>query len=409
MKLQTKKMVDWYVGGAIMLVLKPCVWLLGHLLKRDHSTQAHESICFIKMLGGGSLVIAYPALLGLRHRYPSAEFSLICTPSIRPFAQSLNVFDRIDTIDDSSCVRLVTSTLRCLIKNFRVDTVVDFEVYSRLTTVMSTLTCARNRIGFYLASVFWRRRLHTHLIFFNQFSGSYHWYDAVARLLGAEPIPIEECRSVFRHQLNPLKECTVSVRRIAIGHACSELAKERMLNKEEWVAVFQERVRADDHLEILLLGGALDHDLATRIINALGQRFSSLKFRNCCGQMSLAESLGCLITCDEFWGVDSALLHYARLLGLKCTSFWGPTDPATRLRPIPGLKETVYYGKVPCSPCTHVTEEPPCHGKNVCIQSLFKRAKDCEPISWLAWGAETVRPHDVESNIGSSSVCAQQE
>lgn len=71
--------------------------------------------------------------------------------------------------------------------NFGVDTIVDLEVYSRLTTVISTLTCARNRVGFYIEAVFWRKSLYTHLIYFNRFAGTFLWYDAVARLLGVEP------------------------------------------------------------------------------------------------------------------------------------------------------------------------------------------------------------------------------
>ena len=41
--------------------------------------------------------------------------------------------------------------LLCVLK---IDTILDYEVYSRLTIVLSTISCARNRIGFYLANTF---------------------------------------------------------------------------------------------------------------------------------------------------------------------------------------------------------------------------------------------------------------
>ncbi len=90
--------------------------------------------------------------------------------------------------------------------------------------------------------------------------------------------------------------------------------------------------------------------------------------------MKLIESLALLRSADEFWGIDSALLHYARLFGVVSLSLWGPTDPDTRLKPCPGLKETIRYQKIACSPCVHMAENPPCRGNNICIQALFDPA-----------------------------------
>ncbi len=384
MELQSKKMLDWYCGGIAMAVLKPWVWLFGRILKRDHTPEVRKHICFIKMLGGGSLMIAYPALLALRRQYPDATFSLLCAQGTRPFAQTLGLFDRIDEVSDASLFRLVTSGARAWFNNFGVDTIVDLEVYSRLTTVISTLSCARNRVGFYLEAVFWRKSLYTHLIYFNRFSGTFLWYDAVARLLGAEPAPVEEAQQMMRARFKPSEAVSASVCRIALGHACSDLGRERMLDSEQWLAIFREHLQADDQAEVVLLGTAGERPPTTEIIRALEPHFPRLRFLNLCGELSLDESIRMLATCRSFWGIDSSLLHYARLLGLACMSFWGPTEPSMRLRPIPSLHETVRYGKVPCSPCIHVAEKPPCGGNNICMQSLFYGDKDYDEIFWLA-------------------------
>jgi ADP-heptose:LPS heptosyltransferase len=92
---------------------------------------------------------------------------------------------------------------------------------------------------------------------------------------------------------------------------------------------------------------------------------------NDCGERSLAESVAEIAASDEFWGVDSGLLHYAWLLDTKSVSFWGPTDPRTRLRSTDRSQHEIYYRKVICSPCIHVAETPPCGGNNICIQGLF--------------------------------------
>ena len=52
-------------------------------------------------------------------------------------------------------------------------------------------------------------------------------------------------------------------------------------------------------------------------------------------------------------------------------SAFGPTDPATRLRPL-GLLERVEYVRLPCSPCIHVNETPPCQGARDCMALAFQ-------------------------------------
>jgi ADP-heptose:LPS heptosyltransferase len=92
---------------------------------------------------------------------------------------------------------------------------------------------------------------------------------------------------------------------------------------------------------------------------------------NACGTQSLRQAAGAIDGADEFWGIDSGPLHIARLLGKKCISFWGPSNPDFRLQKIPGLEESGFYLALPCSPCVHMSAEPPCKGDNRCMKSLF--------------------------------------
>ena len=86
MNLRRKQRIDWVLGGVLIVLLRPAVLLLGRLLRRDHTLRAGARVSVFKLLGGGSLVIAFPALLGLRRRYPNSELSLLCTPAVVPFA-----------------------------------------------------------------------------------------------------------------------------------------------------------------------------------------------------------------------------------------------------------------------------------------------------------------------------------
>lgn len=365
------------MGSCLLVILRPVVFFVGKILKRDHSLELKQSVTFVKLLGGGTLAISFPALLGLRKKYPHLKINLVTTKGITPFARSLNVFDNYLEIDHSSVFRLLLTSVTTIIRTFGTDTIIDLEVHSKLTTVFSVLTSARNRIGFYVHDAYWRRRIYTHMIFFNSFSGTYEFYDKIVQLFSAVPSSTDECREQLLEFLSYAEKPEDRSRkyRICIGHACSDLSRERMLSVQNWERVFKSRLDASFKGEVVFLGAGADWDLASQIIDTLSPGFQNIDFINCCGKKSLNESLLLLSTSNEFWGIDSSLNHYARLFKIKCVSFWGPTDPKSYLRPIPDLQEEIVYCKIPCSPCIHITETPPCMGDNVCIQNLFSDKK----------------------------------
>ncbi|MCB0394149.1 MAG: hypothetical protein KDD25_06300, partial [Bdellovibrionales bacterium] len=194
MNIDLKKSVDFYLGGILLFFLKPWVVLLGSILKRNHNPTPKERIVFLKLLGGGSLVIGLPMILSLKRKYPGVKIELVCTNATKIFAEPLHVFDHLHIVNDKSFLNLVGSSVLVLFRVFRCDTFVDLEVHSRLSTVFSILTCARNRIGFYLDSVFFRKRAHTHLIFFNRSSGAHYFYDEISRVLGGDRVTEAQLR-----------------------------------------------------------------------------------------------------------------------------------------------------------------------------------------------------------------------
>lgn len=423
MELRTKKFLDFSLGGIFIGLLKPFVMLLGRTLHRDHTPELRDRLAVMKLMGGGSLVIALPALLGLRKRYPHCHFTLVTTPGVAPFGEALGIFDEVAILDDRSIGRLVTSTLKALNRLSGVDTVIDLEVYSRLTTVLSALTRARNRVGFYLETVFWREGLSTHLIFFNRFSGNHNFYEAVAALFGAEPASrtacAEQVMARLRREVAAGSELqssppAVNATHAALGFACSDLARERMLAPDQWARVLPSRL--DGITDVHLLGSEADRESASFLITRLEKELPAIQWHNDCDGRSLEESLRTLSKCSLFVGIDSAMIHFARLFGLPTKSFWGPTDPSTLLKDFDPAREEATYIKIPCSPCIHVAEVPPCRGNNVCIAMAVAVATagarpDSEaivqPLYWLAPGkrsslsrpADTVEIVEARENI----------
>jgi len=367
MNLNFKKALDSLIGGGTLFFIKPIVRFLGLILKRDHSLIPQGDIAVIKMLGGGSLVIALGALLAIKKNYPHRKLILITTPPIAPFAKTLNVFDEILILNDSGLLTLVKSSLTVLFKVFKIDTVIDYEVHSKLTTLFSLFTCARNRIGFYRESVSERKYIITHPVFFNLFYGSWYFYEKISEKIGCV-IPNEN--EIAQH----FKESNGFVREeknyICLGHGCSDLGLERMLSAQNWLVALK-RENIEPGVELHFLGGPKEKIWADLIIKEVSDSFPNNRFINLSGELKLNQSVEHLFHAKRFIGIDSSLLHYSRLMGLPTKAFFGPTAPISLLKTFSYLTEEILYKQVPCSPCIHASEKPPCNGDNKCIQNLF--------------------------------------
>ena len=366
MRLQTKQRVDFWLGGALLFLLFVPMRLVALALRRDHSLDRRKGCVVIKLLGAGSLFLAMPSMQAVRATFPPGRFYLIGTRSVTGFAEQFDWFDACWTIDDSTIWRLVSSSVRVLWRAARqADHLIDLEVHSRLTTLFGLLSTVRNRIGFVDEIVFWRRGFYTHMTYFNAHGPVYAFYDLLAKWFGVASIPVSRFHAHFRRKvlgtaLPP--DPTLPTPFITIGHACSDFGKERQLLPQEWQRLLRPMRLAGFHF--VFLGGAADAPAAEAIIAALGSG------TNLCGRLSIAQSAHVIARSAGFYGIDSLLLHLARGLGVECVSVWGPTDPATRLRPMP-QKERVAYARLPCAPCIHVNETPPCQGRRDCMATAL--------------------------------------
>ncbi|MGA7241507.1 MAG: glycosyltransferase family 9 protein [Bryobacteraceae bacterium] len=382
MNLTRRLILDYYIGGLLHFLLKGPTILLGKILHRDHNLKRCADVTIVKILGGGSLAIAYPALLALKRSSSIRRLRLVTSPSVRPFGEVLGLFDEIIVIRDNSVFGTVIDSLAALRKLFRCDAMVDLEIHSRLTTVFALLTCALNRVGFYTAISFWRRGLSTHLLFCNVSNGIYDNYDQLAALFGVELPDFRDCSATFRAALGLGTPRQPDHRhpRIGVAPCCSGLSSERTLRPDEWVQVIGRNMPPGDPaatVELHLFGAPSDR----RSLDELGAKLSAahprLEIVNHAGK-KLGESVTLLYQLDRIFFIDSALLHFARMLGKPTVSFFGPTDPRVLLRPTDLAPETVHYFKLSCSPCVHVSDKPPCGGNNICMRFALNPREDAD-------------------------------
>lgn len=368
MKLKTLKRLDRAAGHLLIAVSRPLAKTLGMVLRRDHSSSMGPRMVVIKLLGGGSLIVAMPSLLALRQRYPHTRMTLVCTPGVKPFAELMHVFDEILIVDTSSFLALTRTTTKALRQTFLADNVVDLEIHSKLSAVFSLLTCARNRIGFFLDASRWRLGLGTHFLFLNPSSLVATGYNQIAALFDCR-VNMSDTAAWFRAH-NELRLPTGQhqfSRTVVLAPYCSELGRERELSPKAWVSVFAQKSDMT-RTSLILLGDRSRHLDGQDLANSLASTLVECEVVNLIGQTDLRDLPAILGSADEVVTIDSGINHLARLCSRKVTSYWGPTDPSTRLSPIEGLDEKTHYRKIFCSPCVHVVDDAPCQGNNICMQ-----------------------------------------
>jgi ADP-heptose:LPS heptosyltransferase len=386
-RLKFRLLVDYYLGGLLHALLKPPAIFLGWLLRRNHDLQDCTDVTIVKLLGGGSLVIAYSALLALRQDPKIKKLRLLATPQTASFGEILGLFDEIIIIRDSSLFSLVTDSLGAIFRLWRADALINLEIHSRLSTVLCLMTMARNRIGSYTADSFWRQSIDTHLIFFNQSGPVYVFYNQLARMFGSAPLPLDQCVDHFRKQLDARTPTLPEVdpRDVALAPFCSELGQERMFRPEEWEAVLQREFAAAPPKRVHMLAGPRDPQRLEQLRQRLATKMPAIEWIAHAGTLSLLQTTALLRHVGCLYCIDSALLHLARLVGTPTVSYWGPTNPATRLAPSSMARDKVHYGTIACSPCVHIANEAPCHGNNICMRFAagLSQGLDDQPI-WLA-------------------------
>jgi len=362
--LRYKQQLDKYLGNFLIVFNLIAAKTLGFLFRRNHSLQpAPRTILFIKIMGIGSVLMAADAVLAIKEKYPDARLVLLANRSVIQGIQPTGLFDEYREFNDSSLLDVISSTLKHLFSAWRNKGlwVCNLEVYSKLTTLFSLWTCARNRFDFFFNEVSFRKNLNTHAVYFNQFALAHENYDRMAEALGAE------VQRYFEFNKFPGAQRSNSHKKyILISNTCSELAPERLYPDDFLVELCTQLFVKYNH-PIFLTGTKGDKNYYETILQKISLK--DARIRNMAGSYSIEEFISLLYNdCGLLITVDSAPLHYAYRLGVPTVSLWGPTNPATRMKES-ALFKAVYLS-VHCSPCTHHTSVLPCGGDNFCMKNM---------------------------------------
>jgi ADP-heptose:LPS heptosyltransferase len=368
MNLNYARYVDKWVGFVLCLVLFALERVLGPFTGRrlpslsattpprgDAPLPAPRRVLCIKFYGLGNAIMLLPVLQALRRRFPEAEVDFLTLAANAELLERSGVVTRALGIDVRSAPAFLASFFRLLrdLRRRGYDTVLDFEQFVKVSTIIAVLSGARERIGFntdgqrrgflYTTRVVYTDSDHTSVLF--------------ARLLrpfgvtgdlppGQLPLRPEERQRVAEF----LRESGVSDDRfplvaihLGIGMNFYHLPLKRW-EPASFAAVADGLVERHGGVIVFTGQGAEERQL----IAEARQRMRQPAIDGC-DRFTVCELAALLERCHFVVCNDTSVMHLAGLTGTPVVALFGPTAP---LHYGPrGARDLVFYRDLYCSPC----------------------------------------------------------
>jgi ADP-heptose:LPS heptosyltransferase len=402
MKVDTIRRIDRMAGVPLCAIATVLVRTVEWIRRRP--ARPVRRILFVELSEMGTTILAQPAMRKARAR---AELFFVIFRRNVGSLELLGEFpaENIFTIRDTSLLALGWDTLALLIWTRRkgIDTVVDFELFSRFTALISGLAGADRRVGFHRFhnEGLFRGEMLTHRVAYNpHIHIAKNLIALVDALFAAVPqvpytktvigddqlcVAIPPARQEARDSMlariraetafDPARQSLVLVNPNA-----SELLPHRRWMPERYAELIRRLLAERDDIVVAITGAPGERHEAEALAAASGARCISLA-----GKTALAELPALYAHAVLMVSNDSGPAHFAAATGLPTIVLFGPETP--RLYQPLGTSRAIYAG-LACSPCVsaHNHRKTACTD-NVCMQAISVDQVHAEVVAVLADGA----------------------
>jgi ADP-heptose:LPS heptosyltransferase len=393
--VNTMRAIDHWVGVPLCAVASPIVALIDgikNIFSRDSATP--RKLLFIELSEMGSAILVDPAMRNAQAR--GAELFFLIFKSNRASLTLLNTVkpENIFTIDSSSLGGLIKDTLKFLLvaRKHRIDTVIDLELFSRFTALLTGLCGARRRVGYHIfhGEGLWRgfmltRKVHynphihitknflslIHAAFAKEIEVPFskiHIADSEVRLEQAviDPAALTKVRDrIEKLALEAGIQFKQGQQRlILVNPNASDLLPQRRWAQQRFSELIQGLNQRYPNDLILITGSPAEFEYVEKV-RAVANVKNALNFA---GQVSFAELPPLYTLSDVMVTNDSGPGHFSAVTPLRTVVLFGPETPA--LYGSVG-KSISITANLACSPCVSAANhrKTPCHD-NVCMQAI---------------------------------------
>jgi ADP-heptose:LPS heptosyltransferase len=390
MKVDTMRTVDYFAGVPLCFAGTAVKGLFSLFTPRKR-VAAPKKILLIELSEMGSTILADPAMRKLK-RDLNAELFFAIFKKNRPSLELLGTVpkENIYTLDDGSFFPLVRDAVGFLAwtRRNRIDTVIDMELFSRFTALLTGFSGARHTVGFhaYHNEGLYRGDFLTHKVAYNPHQHMSKNFIALANALmtGTAEVPFsktfipddeirlrklvidEPAREAMRGKIK--KACPVyeaGRHKIVLFNAnASELLPIRRWPQANYISLAGTILERYPGVIILLTGGKDDRAWLETIRSAVdNERCVNFAARTTLGELPALYAVSAFMLSN-----DSGPPHFASVTDMPMFVFFGPE---THLLYCPLGNATPIYAGLACSPCVSASN----HRKtacsdNVCLQVI---------------------------------------
>lgn len=388
MKVDTMRKVDYFAGVPLCLLVS-VVLKFGRLFRPQQHKQP-KKVLFVELSEMGSAILVDPAMRKMQRSGAELFFVIFAknAPSLRLLGTvpEENVFK----IREDGLFPLAMSSLKFLwwARQREIDTVIDLELFSRYSALLTGLSGATNRIGYHAFhnEGLYRGNMLTHKVAYNPHMHIAKNFVSLINaalsdkeelpysktLIGDDEIVLEKVQFT-EEALMPMREriredypaYDPQLHRIVlINPNASELLVQRRWMPERYVELMKRILKQYSDVLVLITGAPGERDEA----QGLKSEVDSERCINFAGRVKFAELTQLYSMSTLMVSNDSGPGHFSAVTMMPTFVLFGPETPA--LYGSLGISTPIYAG-LACSPCVSASNhrKTPCVD-NVCLQVI---------------------------------------
>jgi len=367
MRIGTFRKIDFFLGIPACFLLSLILNIKKYLFPVRKTVIHAQNILFLEFSETGAVILAYPAIKKIKERYPNASIYLWIFKESAEFIDLLKVIPRENIIlmRSANIFTLLADALKNIqeIRRYKIDTVIDMELFSRFSSVLSYLSGAKNRVGFYRYTLegLYRGNLHTHKVAYNVYAHISKNFISLVQSLYAPLDNIPLLKNLWEDVDYSLPKISISNQNRQFIWSKLRLAS-NLLNEKD--AIILINFYLDDKINIRqwavenyleLIRRLLENtDALIILIGATSGNAASIfpKHERCINlidKTTLHELVSLFNISVMLISSDGRMVHLASLSDIYIVALFGPETPLL-YGPLTKNKKTFYKGFA-CSPC----------------------------------------------------------
>ena len=389
MKLSTMRRIDYFVGIPACFLLTLLVRVTERLRPRRAEGRPH--VLFIELSEMGSTILAAAAISRVQERHGKGGTFFAIFRKNAPSLRLLGLFPeaQILTLRDDSLAHMAIDLFRFArrCRAAGVGTVIDFELFSRVSSIMSLVSGASTRVGFhnYRGEGLYRGEHLTHRVHYNPYQHMAQNFMALVEALDSPSGELPQPKCVIPVQPPPVRigtepdayeyvRCelarrypiTPAHRIVVVNHDAGSLLPIRSWPVDRFTELVRRLLASDPNVIVVLMGIPEAAASAAAIAAAVGDP-------RCIDFVGRTRTLSDLIQLfhqsELLITNDSGPAHFATLTPIKSITLFGPETPVL-YGPL-GANAVNLDAHLACSPCLSALNhrDSPCTD-NKCLQAI---------------------------------------